>query len=214
MSEYFVPVTDIQGGDVVFWVAQSFSLFIWVFLIYRYYYLPSSYVHNTLVNVLFFIPVIGMLYNVLLGFNHYGPSPPRSWNFCLETNVEEKNKKKGVVGYLDYTCLYDHVNSITGDNKEFTSRLYYLNYLLFFVILVIQSAYSAKMFSKTRSSLINLLCMDCILVIIGSIIPLFAGSPILSYIVLCFLSGVIWMSSTLLLIIMVNMYRFLVLKKV
>ena len=57
---------------------------------------------------------------------------------------------------------------------------------------------------------INVLGIDCILVIIGSIVPLFSSQAIWSYILLCFLSGIIWMSSTLLAIIMVNMYKYLI----
>ena len=210
MNEYFVPMSNIQGGDNIFWIAQLSSLLIWSVLIYRYYYLPQHHQNNPITNILLFIPVLGLLYNVYLGYNHKGPSPPRSWNFCLDTKVTPKDKDKGVVGYFDYTCLSNHLDSMVSDNGAFTKRLYYLNYLLFFVILVIESAYSSKMFSKTKSMLINLLGMDCILVIIGSIVPLFSGSPIWSYIILSFLSGILWMSSALLLIIMVDMYKYLV----
>jgi len=214
MNEYFVPVGSIQGGDSIFWAAQLMSLIVWGALVYRFYYLPSHHINNPITNMLLLVPIVGSFYNVYLAYSHAGPSPPRSWNFCLNTEVKPKDKKTGVVGYFDYTCYSKHIESITSDNSEFTLRLYYLNYLLFFVILVIESAYSSEMFSKTKSVLINLLCMDCILVILGSIVPLFAGAPIWSYIVLCFLSGITWMSSTLLLIIMIDMMRYLVTGKV
>ena len=210
MSEYFVPVSDIEGGDGIFWLARLSSLLVWAVLIYRYYYLPQHHRDNPITNLILAIPILGIIYNIYLDYQNDGPSPPRTWNFCLDTNIKSKDKKAGIVGYFDYTCLNKHVKDIVNNNAEFTKRLYYLNYLLFFVILVIESAYSSKMFSKTRSTLINLLGMDCILVIIGSVIPLFAGAPIWSYIALCFLSGITWMSSALLLIIMIDMYKYLV----
>jgi hypothetical protein len=211
MSKYFVPVSDIQGGDSVFWCAQLAPLIMWGILVYRYYYIPQHHQNNPITNFLLFIPVLGLLYNVYLGYNHKGPSPPRSWNFCLDTKVKSKDKDKGVVGYFDYSCLYNHETDMDSNNAEYTKRLYYLNYILFFVVLVIQSADSKKSISTENfPMLINVLGMDCLLVIIGSIVPLFSSSPLWSYIILCFLSGVIWMSSTLLLIIMVNMYKYLI----
>ena len=211
MNEYFVPVGSIQGGDSIFWAAQLMSLIVWGALVYRFYYLPSYYIDNPINNILLFVPIIGSFYNVYLAYSHAGPSPPRSWNFCLNTEVKPKDKKMGIVGYFDYTCYSKHIESITSDNSEFTLRLYYLNYLLFFVILVIQSAdYKKSISSDNFPMLINVLGMDCLLVILGSVVPLFAGAPIWSYIALCFLSGITWMSSTLLLIIMANMYKFLI----
>ena len=210
MNEYFVPISDIQGGNNIFWVANGASLLIWVGLVYRYYYLPEHHKNNPITNILLFFPVIGIIYNVYLDIWSKGVSPPRTWNMCLDIDIKEEDKEKGVVGYFDYTCLNNHTKSEAETNKTFSTRMYYLNYLVFFIILVIQSAYTKQIFSKTQSGLINLLCMDCILVIIGSIVPLFSGNPIWGYIILSFLSGIIWMSSTLLLIMMVNMYKYMI----
>ena len=211
MSKYFLPVSNIQGGDSIFWSAQLAPLLIWGVLVYRYYYIPEHHHENPITNVMLFVPVLGVLYNIYLAYNHKGPSPPRSWNFCLKTKVKAEDKKKGVVGYFDYTCLNDHGTIMSGRNAEYTKILYYLNYLIFFVVLVIQSVDTKKGISRENFPLlINVLGIDCILVIIGSIVPLFSSQAIWSYILLCFLSGIIWMSSTLLVIIMVNMYKYLI----
>ena len=211
MSKYFLPVSNIQGGDSIFWSAQLAPLFIWGVLVYRYYYIPEHHHENPITNLMLFVPVLGVLYNIYLAYNHKGPSPPRSWNFCLKTKVKPEDKKKGVVGYFDYTCLNDHGTIMSGRNAEYTKSLYYLNYLIFFVVLVIQSVDTKKGISRENFALlINVLGIDCILVIIGSIVPLFSSQAIWSYILLCFLSGIIWMSSTLLVIIMVNMYKYLI----
>jgi len=211
MSKYFLPVSNIQGGDSIFWAAQFAPLLLWGVLVYRYYYIPEHHHENPITNSMLFIPVLGVLYNIYLAYNHTGPSPPRSWNFCLKTKVKAEDKKKGVVGYFDYTCLNDHGTIMSGRNAEYTKILYYLNYLIFFVVLVIQSVDTKKGISRENFPLlINVLGIDCILVIIGSIVPLFSSQAIWSYILLCFLSGIIWMSSTLLVIIMVNMYKYLI----
>jgi len=210
MDEYFVPVSNIQGGNNIFWISNGASIVVWVILVYKYYYLPEHHKNNPITNILLFLPVIGIMYNVYLDIWAKGVSPPRTWKMCLDVDVKEEDKEKGVVGYFDYTCLNDHTTERMKGNTIFSTRMYYLNYLVFFIILVIQSAYTKKIFSKTKSILINLLCMDCILVIIGSIIPLFSGSPIWGYLILSFLSGTIWMSSTLLLIMMVNMYKYMI----
>ena len=211
MSKYFLPVSNIQGGDSIFWSAQLAPLLIWGVLVYRYYYIPEHHHENPITNVMLFVPVLGVLYNIYLAYNHKGPSPPRSWNFCLKTKVKPEDKKKGVVGYFDYTCLNDHGTIMSGRNAEYTKILYYLNYLIFFVVLVIQSVDTKKGISRENFPLlINVLGIDCILVIIGSIVPLFSSQAVWSYILLCFLSGIIWMSSTLLVIIMVNMYKYLI----
>ena len=211
MSKYFLPVSNIQGGDSIFWSAQLAPLFIWGVLVYRYYYIPEHHHENPITNLMLFVPVLGVLYNIYLAYNHKGPSPPRSWNFCLKTKVKPEDKKKGVVGYFDYTCHNDHSTIMSGRNAEYTKSLYYLNYLIFFVVLGIQSVDTKKGISRENFPLlINVLGIDCILVIIGSIVPLFSSQAIWSYILLCFLSGIIWMSSTLLAIIMVNMYKYLI----
>ena len=211
MSKYFLPVSNIQGGDSIFWSAQLAPLLIWGVLVYRYYYIPERHHENPITNLMLFVPVLGVLYNIYLAYDHKGPSPPRSWNFCLKTKVKPEDKKKGVVGYFDYTCLNDHGTIMSGRNAEYTKILYYLNYLIFFVVLVIQSVDTKKGISRENFPLlINVLGIDCILVIIGSIVPLFSSQAIWSYILLCFLSGIIWMSSTLLVIIMVNMYKYLI----
>ena len=211
MSKYFLPVSNIQGGDSIFWSAQLAPLFIWGVLVYRYYYIPEHHHENPITNLMLFVPVLGVLYNIYLAYNHKGPSPPRSWNFCLKTKVKPEDKKKGVVGYFDYTCHNDHSTIMSGRNAENTKSLYYLNYIIFFVVLVIQSVDTKKGISRENFPLlINVLGIDCILVIIVSIVPLFSSQAIWSYILLCFLSGIIWMSSTLLAIIMVNMYKYLI----
>ena len=211
MNKYFIPVSSIQGGDSIFWIAELISIVLWLLLVYRFYYIPEHHQNNPITNTLIFIPVLGLLYNIYIGYSDKGLTPPRSWDFCLKTKVKPKDKKKGVVGYFDYSCLSDHVDSMDKRNAEYTKRLYYLNYLIFFVVLVIQSADSRMNLSKENMPLlINVLGMDCILVIIGSIVPLFFSQPLWSDIVLRFLSGIIWMSSTLLLIIMVNMYKYII----
>ncbi len=211
MSKYFLPVSNIQGGDSIFWAAQFAPLLLWGVLVYRYYYIPEHHQNNPITNSMLFIPVLGVLYNIYLAYNHKGPSPPRSWNFCLKTKVKAEDKKKGVVGYFDYSCLNDHDTIMDERNIQYTETLYYLNYLIFFVVLVIQSVDTKKGISRENFPLlINVLGIDCILVIIGSIVPLFSSQAVWSYILLCFLSGIIWMSSTLLVIIMVNMYKYLI----
>ena len=210
MDEYFVPVSDIQGGNNIFWIANGCSLVVWGVLVYKYYYVPEHHKKNPINNALLLLPVIGIMYNLYLSVWAKGVSPPRNWNMCLDVDVKEEDKEKGIVGYYDYTCLNAHTSGEISTAALFSKRMYYLNYLVFFIILIIQSAYTKKIFSKTHSVLINLLCMDCILVIIGSTIPLFSGNPTWGYIVICFLSGIIWMSSTLLIIMMVNMYKYMI----
>ncbi len=92
MSKYFLPVSNIQGGDSIFWSAQLAPLLIWGVLVYRYYYIPEHHHENPITNVMLFVPVLGVLYNIYLAYNHKGPSPPRSWNFCARNSARPRVK--------------------------------------------------------------------------------------------------------------------------
>lgn len=210
-NEYFKQYTRGQGGDYIFWIAQALPLVLWVFLIKKYYYDTGMTKRNIYVNYFTIIPFLGVAYNIYLSWKDKPPTLPATWGFCLSTDVPAHLKDHGVVGLYDFSCYRHQVNSSYSLIKSFISRLYYINYILFFIILVVQNNYFklSGLKKKNHSVLINLICISAILGIIGSLCPLFGQSdPIWTYIALRFFSSILWMSASMLIIFLVNLYFF------
>ena len=209
-SKFLKEITFGERGDFVFWIAEGLPILLWMFLLKKYYLDPGKYVKDSwLINALLLVPILGVGYNIFMAFKNPGPTLPRAWDFCMYSKVAPKDKEKGVVAYYDYDCYYGQNADMSKSFKTFAERLYYINYILFFVVIIVQEHYkNTTRKIKFPRALINLLCIAGILGVVGSLIPLFTGTAIPTYISLKFFTGIIWMSSSLLAIFLVDMYRF------
>jgi len=157
------------------------------------------------------LPVIGILINLWMSTWDAGPSVPRAWDFCLTSKVKPEDQAKGVLAYYNYDCYYQQNQDMRSSFNTYTDRMYYINYVLFFMIIMVQEHYKTPTRGrkiKFPQGLVNLLCIAGILGVVSSLIPLFTGNAIPTYIALKFFSGILWMSCTILVIFLVDMYFF------
>ena len=120
-------------------------------------------------------------------------------------------REKGVLAYYNYDCYYQQNQDMRSSFNTYTDRMYYINYVLFFMIIMVQEHYKTPRRGrkiKFPQGLVNLLCIAGILGVVSSLIPLFTGNAIPTYIALKFFSGILWMSCTILVIFLVDMYFF------
>jgi len=209
-GEFLKQITYGERGDFIFWIAEGLPIFLWIFLIQKYYLAHGEYFKDSwVINALLLLPVMGIVYNIYMAVRTPGPTLPRAWDFCMYSKVAPKDKERGVVAYYDYDCYYGQNEDMRKSFQTFADRLYYINYILFFIIIIVQEHYkNAARKVKFPRSLINLLCIAGLLGVVGALIPLFTGNAIPTYISLKFFSGILWMSSTLLAIFLVDMYKF------
>ena len=210
-NEYFKEFTKGQKGDYIFWIASALPLVLWIFLILKYYVKKGMYKDiHPYTNFFLLMPFIGIFFNIFLSVHDAGPTLPVNWGFCLSTKIPQQEKEKGVVGLYDYTC-YQQQNELSYSYVEtYINRLYYINYILLFLVIIIQSNFRKFVgkIKRKNSILLNLLCISALLGILGSLCPLFIESPIFTYIALRFFTSILWMSSAILIIFLLNMYSF------
>ena len=211
-NEFFKQITWGQRGDYIFWIAEALPIFLWGFLISKYYLahrkdFKQAWVSTTLLA----LPVIGILINLWMSTWDAGPSVPRAWDFCLTSKVKPEDQAKGVLAYYNYDCYYQQNQDMRSSFNTYTDRMYYINYVLFFMIIMVQEHYKTPTRGrkiKFPQGIVNLLCIAGILGVVSSLIPLFTGNAIPTYIALKFFSGILWMSCTILVIFLVDMYFF------
>ena len=211
MNSYFKTIRYGEHSDLIFWIAQSLPLIIWFILIKKFYYDTTLHKINPYINYLLILPIIGIGLNIYLTTIDTIPTPPRTWDFCLDTNISQEQKRKGIVGFYNYKCYHQQYSNSLSVVTTYIDRLYYINYILFFIILIVQNNYVIKMIGRNKkihSAFVNLLGISSILGVIGSIIPLFLGVPIWTYLILRFLSSILWMSSTILIIFLIHLFLF------
>ena len=211
-GEFFEQITWGQRGDYIFWIAEILPIFLWGFLIAKYYLAHrKDFDHVWISNFLLLIPVFGILLNLYMSAWDDGTSVPRAWDFCLTSKVKPEDRRKGVLAYYNYDCYYEQNKDMRSSFETYTERMYYINYVLFFMIIMVQEHYrSPKKGRKIRfpQGLVNLLCIAGLLGVVSSLIPMFTGNSIPTYIALKFFSGILWMSCTILVIFLVDMYFF------
>ena len=206
MNTYFKEITFGQGGDFLYWIASILPLFLWTFLIDKYkLYNPkknkSAY--------LLWVPYIAIGFEIYTSWKAKGPTPPTHWNLCLSRKVAPKDKKKGVLGYIDYKCKREQNNTNNSLTKSESSRFYYVNYLLFFMVLIIQNFHSEIWRSPTGKRLVNILCISVILEIVGVLPVLFIGQNIWSILLLRIGSSALWQVLTLLMLFLIEFYIYI-----
>ena len=211
-NEYFKEFTYGQKGDYIFWIASAAPLLLWIFLIFKYYFKRNMYrdVHPY-TNVFLLMPFIGVFYNIYTSvYNSQAPTMPINWNFCLSTNVPPEAKKNGAVGFYNFSCYNRQSNLAYRYVETYINRMYYINYVLLFLVIIIQTNFANMVgkIKKKHSTLLNLLCISALLGIVGSLCPLFSETPIFTYIALRFFSTILWMSSSILTIFLINLYDF------
>lgn len=211
-NEFFDQISWGQRGDYIFWTAEALPLLLWGFLISKYYLAHrKDFKHVWVSTGLLLIPVIGVVLNLWMSTWDEGPSVPRAWDFCLTSKVKPEDREKGVLAYYNYDCYYQQNQDMRSSFNTYTDRMYYINYVLFFMIIMVQEHYKTPRRGrkiKFPQGLVNLLCIAGILGVVSSLIPLFTGNAIPTYIALKFFSGVLWMSCTILIVFLVDMYFF------
>ena len=202
-SDYFYTIKKGQGGDFILWAAEIFPIFIWFILINKYYFYVRQ--ESIISKCIVLIPVIAVIINVTMGYFDKGISVPLAWTKgCLE----KKEDKDGLLGFLDFKCWSNDSIAVRGLAHGLSNRFFYINYILFFIILLIQDYYADIWKSQHHTTLINLLCISSVFGIIGSTIPLFTGSHLYTVIALKFFSTVLWMSITMLILFFLHLYRY------
>ena len=211
-NEYFKQFKKGQKGDYIFWVSSALPLLLWIFLILKYYIKKDMYKDiHAYTNIFLIMPFIGIFFNIFLSIhNSTAPTMPVDWGFCLSTDIPQEETEKGVVGLYDYTCYSQQIALAYSYVETYISRLYYINYILLFLVIIIQSNFRKFVgkIKRKNSILLNLLCISALLGILGSLCPLFIESPIFTYIALRFFTSILWMSSAILIIFLLNMYSF------
>ena len=148
---YFKEFTYGQKGDYIFWIATAAPLLLWIFLIFKYYFKRDMYkdVHPY-TNIFLLLPFVGVFYNIFTSvYNSEAPTMPINWDFCLSTNVPEEEKRKGAVGFYNFTCYNRQSNLAYRYVETYINRMYYINYILLFLVIIIQTNFS-DMVSKIK----------------------------------------------------------------
>ena len=214
-SNYFQNLPFETNGSIFFYIAETLPLIIWVLVFKYFYYDVGLHQQNPYTNILLVIPFIGVFYNIYLSVSTPGLTLPLKWKGCVNTKVESHEKDQGILGHYDYSCLNAHQLDNEKKASDLNARFYYVSYILFFIILLFQGNYFKligkrdaliKQASAKKGALVNLICISGIFGILGSMAPLFMNGNIWTLMTLKFLSSVIWMSVTLLIIVLLDMY--------
>lgn len=174
-------------------------LSIWLFLIYKYYFpflmskssfFPSDLLRHpgkiTYILVILFPFIITfqslIKYKKELQSNKYFISD--LWPICTTTTHKHtKEYSSGILGYFNTNCA----NSQTDFNKNYSynleKRSYYLNYILFLLILVYGKIILSPSYSYSKTNIV-FISISLILAIIGELSPLFTNDFLMSYITL------------------------------
>ena len=100
-GEFFEQITWGQRGDYIFWIAEILPIFLWGFLIAKYYLAHrKDFEHVWISNFLLLIPVFGILLNLYMSTWDDGPSVPRAWDFLSNIQGKTRRSKEGCVGVL------------------------------------------------------------------------------------------------------------------
>ena len=127
-SDYFYQFKAGNKGNWMFWLAELLPLFLWIYILFANdFQIPKiSKSQKQISKFILCIPFLGVFFNIFLSWRLKGPTPPREWDFCLNTDISERNLQKGVVGSFDYTCYYNHVADQQSRNQAYANRLFYI----------------------------------------------------------------------------------------
>ena len=206
MNTYLKEITFGQGGDFIYWTATFIPLLLWIFLIDKYkLYNPKK----NKIAYLLWIPFITTFYDIYTSWKAKGSTPPSHWNLCLSRKVAPEEKKKGVLAYMDYSCYREQGDLNNVLTKAIGSRFYYVNYLLFFMVLIIQNYHQEIWYTITGKRLVNILCISVIIQLIGVLPVLVVGENIWSIAILRTGSSALWQVLTLLMVFLIEFYIYI-----
>ena len=199
MNEY---IKTLPYGDLMYHLTGSWPIILWIF--YGYHLskhlvsprgkigkrisksisFPLNWLH-TLVWIIWLIPIIlilrTMFYAILFDEKKWTteyepgkPTLPPGFGYCMNTNIKQEDKAKGILAYWDYACEGSNEKFTTSAANALLTRFYYINYAIFLIVLLVYNTLSKVNILKNKFVLLNIR-FALFLGIIGCILPVFAS---------------------------------------
>uniref|UniRef100_A0A6C0KG74 Uncharacterized protein n=1 Tax=viral metagenome TaxID=1070528 RepID=A0A6C0KG74_9ZZZZ len=187
-------------------------LIIWLFII-KYFIWTKDVISFIPMNILLsilVIPFIVIIYNYYtLTIKNGTDSLPSTFGNCNDNNIPEAEKYKGVRYYYNLDCVSNNLQVTYNYAKLLNMRSYYINYIIFFMIMIISNPW-IRFFKDTllkRPYIVQWLSLSMILNILCYIPTLLTNYTVESIGFYKIFSGLLNINLSLLILIMVVLYR-------